>query len=329
MLLFALERSRAQFAWKVGGLDAAALQPAAPAVDDDARRPAQAPRPVSRTRRSPSSSPASRSARRGTRSTAMPTGSGSGGRRPTTRPRSSTRCGATRSSGPAPPGPRCSPTAGSTSRRRSPPAPASRPTSGGCWSTCTTSTPATSATPTSSARPSTVWSERTRRSRHDGHARADPHRAADDRPGQRGVLGTCGRSSAPPRPSRCQCQRFKVVGWIWRDSTQAERTATLRAQTACGDPDAAATSGLVADVDDEPAGWVAVEPRTAYPKLRSLRVPWTGRHEDKDDDGVWAVTPGVRGAEGLPGHAASPIPSPGQRSTSPASAARGRSRPTR
>src|SRR6266436_6112560 len=62
-------------------------------------------------------------------------------------------------------------------------------------------------------------------------------------------------------PGRCQCQRFKVVGWIWRDSTQEERTAMLRAQTSCGDPNAAATSGLVAYVDDEPAGWVAVEPR--------------------------------------------------------------------
>ena len=73
-------------------------------------------------------------------------------------------------------------------------------------------------------------------------------------------------------PGRCQCQRFKVVGWIWRDST------------------AAATSGQVAYVDDEPAGWVAVEPRTAYPKLRTSRVPWSGRDEDKDDEGVWAVT---------------------------------------
>jgi GNAT superfamily N-acetyltransferase len=88
----------------------------------------------------------------------------------------------------------------------------------------------------------------------------------------------------------CQCQRFKVIGWIWRDSTQDERTAMLRAQTACDDPDAAATSGLVAYVDDEPAGWVAVEPRTAYPKLRTTRVPWTDRDEDKDDDGIWAVT---------------------------------------
>lgn len=89
---------------------------------------------------------------------------------------------------------------------------------------------------------------------------------------------------------RCQCQRFKVVGWMWRDSTRAERTAALRAQTACGDPDAADTSGLVGYVDDEPVGWVAVEPRTAYHKLRSLRVPWVGRDEDKDDDGIWAVT---------------------------------------
>lgn len=89
---------------------------------------------------------------------------------------------------------------------------------------------------------------------------------------------------------QCQCQRFKVLQWIWRDSTQEERTAMLRAQTACGHPGAASTSGLVGYVDDEPAGWVAVEPRTAYPKLRTSRVPWSGRDEDKDDDDVWAVT---------------------------------------
>lgn len=89
---------------------------------------------------------------------------------------------------------------------------------------------------------------------------------------------------------QCQCQRLKVRGWIWRDSTQDERTELLREQTACGDPEAGATSGLVAYLDDEPVGWVAVEPRTAYPKLRTSRVPWSGRAEDKDDDGVWAAT---------------------------------------
>jgi hypothetical protein len=58
----------------------------------------------------------------------------------------------------------------------------------------------------------------------------------------------------------------------------------------CGDPDAADTSGLVAYVDGEPAGWVAVEPRTEYPGLRTSRVPWSGRDEDNDDDRTWAVT---------------------------------------
>jgi len=90
--------------------------------------------------------------------------------------------------------------------------------------------------------------------------------------------------------ARCQCQRFKIVPWFWRDSTQEERVALLRAQTACGHPHASTTSGLVAYVDGDPAGWVAVEPRTAYPKLLTSRIPWKGRQEDKDDDGVWAVT---------------------------------------
>jgi GNAT superfamily N-acetyltransferase len=91
-------------------------------------------------------------------------------------------------------------------------------------------------------------------------------------------------------PGRCRCQRFKVAGWFWRDTTQEQRTAMLREQTACEDPESPGTSGLVAYVDGEPAGWVAVEPRTAYPRLRTLRVPWTGRHEDKDDASIWAVT---------------------------------------
>ncbi|MQA01255.1 MAG: GNAT family N-acetyltransferase [Streptosporangiales bacterium] len=91
-------------------------------------------------------------------------------------------------------------------------------------------------------------------------------------------------------PGLCQCQRFKVAGWVWRDTIQEERIALLRTQTACGEPDAATTGGLVAYLDGEPVGWVAVEPRTAYPKLRTSRIPWRGRDEDKDDESVWAVT---------------------------------------
>jgi GNAT superfamily N-acetyltransferase len=91
-------------------------------------------------------------------------------------------------------------------------------------------------------------------------------------------------------PFHCQCQRFKTTGWIWRDTTLDERVAMHRDSTGCGDPEAASTSGLVAYLGDEPVGWVAVEPRIAYPKLRTSRVPWTGREEDKDDPGVWAIT---------------------------------------
>lgn len=89
---------------------------------------------------------------------------------------------------------------------------------------------------------------------------------------------------------RCQCQRFKVAGWIWRDTTQQERADALREQTACGRPDGTATSGLLAYAGGEPVGWVAVQPRTAFPKLRTSRVVWAGRDEDRDDPGVWAVT---------------------------------------
>ena len=91
-------------------------------------------------------------------------------------------------------------------------------------------------------------------------------------------------------PGRCLCQRYKAAGRIGRATTREQRSAMLREQTACGQPGARATSGLVGYLGDDPAGWVAVEPRTAYPKLATSRVVWRGRDEDKDDDGVWAVT---------------------------------------
>jgi GNAT superfamily N-acetyltransferase len=70
--------------------------------------------------------------------------------------------------------------------------------------------------------------------------------------------------------SWCQCQRYK-----------------LRPREAFAD----STSGLVAYLYGEPVGWCAVEPRSAYESLiRSARVPWEGREEDKTDGSVWAVT---------------------------------------
>ncbi len=93
-------------------------------------------------------------------------------------------------------------------------------------------------------------------------------------------------------PSRCFCQRYKMrPGEAWASFPAEERARRLRAQTACGEPRAEATSGLVAHLDGEPAGWCAVEPRTAYPRLLlKTRVPWEGRAQDKADASVWAVT---------------------------------------
>jgi GNAT superfamily N-acetyltransferase len=90
----------------------------------------------------------------------------------------------------------------------------------------------------------------------------------------------------------CQCQRFKLrPREAFRSFPIEERAQRLREQTDCGHPRSGTTSGLVAYLDGEPVGWCAVEPRTAYEGLlRTFRVPWEGRAEDKADDSVWAVT---------------------------------------
>jgi GNAT superfamily N-acetyltransferase len=107
--------------------------------------------------------------------------------------------------------------------------------------------------------------------------------------------------------SRCNCQRFKTRGWLWREGTDEQRRAHLRDQANCDDPKATSTTGLVAylraprqrddpgqrgtGADATPVGWVAVEPRTEYPRLLGLPTVWKGRpDEDKEDDSVWSVT---------------------------------------
>jgi GNAT superfamily N-acetyltransferase len=115
---------------------------------------------------------------------------------------------------------------------------------------------------------------------------------------------------------RCNCQRFKTRGWFWEQATDEQRRAQLQDQANCDDPAATSTTGLVAYLrapgerapgerapgerargereqgpDWTPVGWVAVEPRTEYPRLLGLPTVWKGRpDEDKDDDSVWAVT---------------------------------------
>jgi GNAT superfamily N-acetyltransferase len=100
------------------------------------------------------------------------------------------------------------------------------------------------------------------------------------------VIGVRGASS------RCWCQRYKLArGESFGNTPSEDRAWRLRQQTACDDPTSETTSGLVAYVDGVPAGWCAVEPRSAYDGLRRVfKVPWEGRDEDRDDPTVWAVT---------------------------------------
>jgi len=90
----------------------------------------------------------------------------------------------------------------------------------------------------------------------------------------------------------CQCQRYKLAPReAFSKFPVEERAFRLRRQTDCGNPGSDTTSGLVAYLDGEPAGWCAVEPRSAYEGLvRTFKVPWEGRDEDRADDSVWAVT---------------------------------------
>ncbi|HEY0248235.1 MAG TPA: GNAT family N-acetyltransferase [Gryllotalpicola sp.] len=91
-------------------------------------------------------------------------------------------------------------------------------------------------------------------------------------------------------PRRCQCQWFKLASSEWRGMPPAELESRQRGETNPGDPGAEVTTGLIAYVDAEPAGWVAVEPRVNYLRLKTQRIPWLGRTEDKEDGGVWAMT---------------------------------------
>jgi hypothetical protein len=106
------------------------------------------------------------------------------------------------------------------------------------------------------------------------------------RPANRATIEDVEAVFATAGASRCRCQALKVPGWIWRDTTQEQRDAALREQTACGTE--GPTSGLIGYVDGQAAGWVAVEPRENYPRLWARKQPWM--RMDPDLEGVWSVT---------------------------------------
>lgn len=99
------------------------------------------------------------------------------------------------------------------------------------------------------------------------------------------LLAVFGRGGA----ARCGCQRMKLGDRAWFTMPVDERTHRLREEADCGHPEADGTSGMVGYLDGEPVGWVAVEPRVNYRRLRGSSVPWAGRNEDPDDPGVWAI----------------------------------------
>ena len=86
-------------------------------------------------------------------------------------------------------------------------------------------------------------------------------------------------------PSRCWCQYFKLSGSTWRGTDAATCEAALREQ-ARHEPG----PGLIAYLGGEPAGWVGIEPRPAYPRLSGTRVVVQGSAELQDDPTVWAAT---------------------------------------
>lgn len=96
--------------------------------------------------------------------------------------------------------------------------------------------------------------------------------------GERGYTGSC------------LCQRFRTTGeeWWHEPIPREERIFRLRQQSDCGHPDSDTTSGLIAYLDDEPVGWCAVDQRSEF--MRLGQTPWKGRSENKEDDGIWAIT---------------------------------------
>jgi GNAT superfamily N-acetyltransferase len=91
--------------------------------------------------------------------------------------------------------------------------------------------------------------------------------------------------ATPGDPPGCWCQYFKLPAAIFDATPAEELAAALREQSRRAD----ASPGLVAFVDGEPAGWVAVEPRTRYPRLLRSRVVTRGSEEERDDASVWSI----------------------------------------
>ena len=78
----------------------------------------------------------------------------------------------------------------------------------------------------------------------------------------------------------CWCMFWKLRGKAFDENT-GEPTHQMQRSIV----DSGTTPGLLAYIDGEPVGWIAVEPRSAYPKLAHSRIL-----KPVDDANVWSVT---------------------------------------
>lgn len=86
-----------------------------------------------------------------------------------------------------------------------------------------------------------------------------------------GPRGACGG---------CWCMFWKLRGKAYDENT-GEPTRQMQKSAV----ESGTVPGLLAFVEDEPVGWIAVEPRSAYPKLAHSRIL-----KPVDDADVWSIT---------------------------------------
>lgn len=86
-----------------------------------------------------------------------------------------------------------------------------------------------------------------------------------------GPRGACGG---------CWCMFWKLRGLAFDENT-GEPARQMQKSVV----DSGAVPGLLAYNDDQPIGWIAIEPRSAYPRLAHSRVL-----KPVDEQNVWSVT---------------------------------------
>jgi ribosomal protein S18 acetylase RimI-like enzyme len=83
----------------------------------------------------------------------------------------------------------------------------------------------------------------------------------------------------------CWCQWFMIPRKEFAERSSDDKRTLLRRELKAAEP----SPGLIAYVDDSPAAWVRVGPRTSQPALARSRIA-KASGEPIDDADVWAIT---------------------------------------